>query len=88
MTYGMRKLVILMMASLLSASSHGAAAEGVLMGVNFWGEGFIPKASWDDELQQMAKSGVKTIRTSLFPNSVDFIIQASRHAKPHLTRFQ
>jgi len=79
MEYGMRKLAILMMASLLSASSHGALTEGVLMGVNFWGEGFIPKASWNDELQQMAKSGVKTIRTSLFPNTVDFIIQASQH---------
>jgi hypothetical protein len=76
----MRRLALLMMTFLLSASFHGAFAEGVLMGVNFWGEGFIPKATWDNELQQMAKSGVKTIRTSLFPTTVDFIVQASQHS--------
>jgi hypothetical protein len=27
----------------------------------------------------MAESGVKTIRTSLFPNTVDFITQAFEH---------
>jgi hypothetical protein len=57
----MRWLAILVMTFLLSASFHGALAEGVLMGVNFWGEGLIPKATWDDHLQQIAKSGVKTI---------------------------
>jgi hypothetical protein len=76
----MRRLALLMMTFLLSASFHGAFAEGVLMGVNFWGEGFIPKATWDNELQQMPKSGVKTIRTSLFPTTVDFIVQASQHS--------
>ena len=76
----MRRLALLMMTFLLPASFHAALAEGVLMGVNFWGEGFIPKATWDDELQQMAKSGVKTIRTSLFPDTVDFIIQASQRS--------
>ena len=76
----MRKLVILVTTLLLSAGSCGALAKGLLMGVNFWGEGFVPKATWDDELQQMAKSGVKTIRTSLFPDTVDFIIQASQRS--------
>jgi len=49
------------------------------MGVNVWNEGLIPRATWEGELQQMAKSGVRTIRTSLFPNTADFIIQASQH---------
>jgi hypothetical protein len=51
----MKWLAILVMTFLLSASFHGALAEGVLMGVNFWGEGLIPKATWDDDLQQIAK---------------------------------
>jgi hypothetical protein len=74
-----RKLAILMVALLLSANSHGALAEGVLLGVNIWNEGLIPNVGWEGELQQMAKSGVKTIRTGLFPTTVDFIIQASQH---------
>jgi len=75
----MRKLAILIVALLLSANSRGALAEGVLLGVNIWNEGLIPKASWESELQQMVKSGVRTIRTSLFANTTDFIIQLSQH---------
>jgi hypothetical protein len=63
----------------LFAGCHAASAEGVLTGVNFWGEGLIPRAAWDDELKQMAESGVKTIRTSLKPDTADFVISASQH---------
>jgi len=58
---------------------HAAPADNVLVGVNVWNEGYLSKAAQDAELKQMAESGVKTIRTSLFPNTTDFITAAFQH---------
>lgn len=51
----------------------------VVVGVNIWNEGYLSKTAQDAELKQMAESGVKTIRTSLFPNTTDFITSAFQH---------
>jgi hypothetical protein len=47
--------------------------------VNIWNEGYLSKTAQDAELKQMAESGVKTIRTSFFPNTTDFITSAFQH---------
>jgi hypothetical protein len=55
-----------------------AAAQGAVVGVNVWNEGYLSPAQQERELQDMAASGVRTIRTSLFQNSIDFIVKASQ----------
>jgi hypothetical protein len=67
-------------ASAVTARTAPAAlASNVVVGVNVWNEGFLSKTAQDAEIKQMAESGVKTIRTSLFPNTSDFITQAFQH---------
>jgi hypothetical protein len=61
---------------LCAFAGNAAQAGNVVVGVNIWNEGFLSKADQDTELKQMAESGVKTIRTSLLPPAVDFIINA------------
>ena len=51
----------------------------VVVGVNIWNEGYLSKTAQDAELKQMAENGVKTIRTGLLANNVDFIINTHRH---------
>ena len=56
---------------------HPADARNIVVGVNSW---YTPRdLSQDDMVKQLAASGVKTIRISLLPNSVDFVIKAYQH---------
>lgn len=61
------------------AATSAAQASNVVVGVNIWNEGYLSKAEQDAELKQMAENGVKTIRTGLLANNVDFIINAYQH---------
>jgi hypothetical protein len=56
-----------------------ALANNIVVGVNVFDEGFIPQAAQDDELAQLTKNGVKTIRTGLGNSSLNFITQAYQH---------
>jgi len=59
-----------------AVAAHAAHAAGVIVGVNSWyTPAGVPQA---DMVRQLAANGVKTLRISLFPNSVDFIAQAYR----------
>lgn len=77
----MKKLWIFSVACLLFCHlpSHAAQPNGVVVGVNVWNEGYLSKTAQEAEIKQMAYSGVKTIRTSLFPNTTDFVTQAFQH---------
>ena len=56
-----------------------ATAKDLVAGVNVYDEGVISQTAQDAEIERLADSGVKTIRTSLSAKSVDFIIQAFKH---------
>jgi hypothetical protein len=71
--------ILVMVSALLCAPAHAVPPNNVIVGVNIWNEGFLSKAAQEAELKQMAENGVKTIRTSLFPNTTDFITQAFQH---------
>jgi hypothetical protein len=58
-------------------AAHPAHAGSVVVGVNAWYR--PPGMSQEEFIKQLADNGVKTIRISLLPSSVDFIIQAHRH---------
>jgi hypothetical protein len=76
----MRRFGLLLGAWLLLCAFAGNAAQAgnVIVGVNIWNENSLSPADQDAEIRQMAESGVKTIRTSLFPNTIDFVIKAYR----------
>jgi hypothetical protein len=67
----MRRVWLLGFAGILlsAAMSHPTRAAEVVIGVNSFGA----------NVKDMAANGVKTMRISLFPNSVDFVIDAYRH---------
>lgn len=54
-----------------------AQAQDVIVGVNAWYR--PPDLSQEDMAKQLAENGVKTIRISLMPGSVEFITRAWRH---------
>lgn len=55
-------------------SMSAAKAGDVVVGVNAWYR--PPDMSQEDMIKQLSENGVKTIRTSLMPNTVDFITEA------------
>ncbi|HYA40081.1 MAG TPA: hypothetical protein VEF34_02160 [Syntrophobacteraceae bacterium] len=61
----------------LLSSSTQAQARDVVVGVNAWYR--PPDLSQEDMAKQLAENGVKTIRISLMPGSVEFITRAWRH---------
>lgn len=76
----MRKLSLITVAYLLFVSSYGAQAQNVIVGVNIANnDGTISQAFQDEEIKQLADSGVKTIRTGLVSYDIDFIIKAHQH---------
>jgi hypothetical protein len=62
-----------------AVTAYAGGQTNVVVGVNIWNEGFLSKTAQEAEVQQMAESGVKTIRTSLFPDTTDFITGAFQH---------
>jgi hypothetical protein len=58
----------------LLSSSIQVQAQDVVVGVNAWYR--PPNLSQEDMAKQLAANGVKTIRTSLFPNTIDFVTEA------------
>lgn len=77
----MKKLVSVMIACLVWGSLPPNIAkteddhDRILVGVNLWNEGFISPAARDAEIKEMAKDGVKVIRTGL-GTSTEFLKQA------------
>ena len=59
-------------------TAHSARAGNVVVGVNAWYR--PPGMSQEEFIKQLADNGVKTIRTSLMPNTIDFITQAYHHS--------
>jgi len=56
---------------------HFAQAGNVVVGVNAWYR--PPGMSQEEFVKQLADNGVKTIRTSLMPNTIDFVTHAYHH---------
>jgi hypothetical protein len=54
-----------------------ARADNVVVGVNSWYS--PPDVSPDTMVRQLAENGVKTLRISLFANSVEFVVKAYQH---------
>jgi len=77
----MRTLKIIVIACLwcgaLAAWNAPAAGDSVIVGVNAWYR--PPDLSLEDMAKQLAENGVKTIRVSLMPGSVEFITRAWQH---------
>ena len=77
----MRKLPIVAITCLLCCALAAwkalAVGNNVIVGVNAWYR--PPDLSQEDMAKQLAENGVKAIRVSLMPGSVDFITRASRH---------
>ena len=75
----MKKRSILTLALFLFLPSTLAQSDsdhdGIIVGVNLWNEGFISPAARDAEIKEMAKDGVKVIRTGL-GTSTEFLKQA------------
>jgi hypothetical protein len=72
-----KKLLSFIIVCALFISAHAALASDVIVGVNAW---YIPpNMSQEDMIKQLAENGVKTIRTSLMPNTIDFITEAYHH---------
>jgi hypothetical protein len=77
----MRRLKIIVIACLwcfaFAAWNAIAADQNVVVGVNAWYR--PPGMSPEEFIKQLADNGVKTIRTSLFPNTIDLITEAYHH---------
>lgn len=73
----MPKIWIFVTACILFGSPV-AQAGGVIVGVNVYDEGVLSQMDQDAEIEQLAPSGVRTIRTCLCLSSPDFIIKAFR----------
>ncbi len=71
-----RHTIIFLGLILCGLAYHPAAAASVIVGVNIFDEGVSSQAALDDELQQLAQNGVKTIRTGLGLSSLRFITEA------------
>jgi hypothetical protein len=56
-----------------------ALAAQVIVGVNYYNEGALSKPEQDAEIERLAQSGVKNVRTGLAENSIYFITQAFHH---------
>jgi hypothetical protein len=66
-------------------AARPSQASNIIVGVNSWYT--PPNLSQEEMVKQLAESGVRTIRISLLPNSVDFVIKAYRHGTgPDVTR--
>lgn len=75
----MKRLSVFMTTCVLASTlfAHATQTSAVVAGVNSWYT--PPNMSEEDMVKQLADNGVKTIRSSLFPNSADFIIKAYQH---------
>jgi hypothetical protein len=73
-------LILLSFALNLRTAATRAATptHSVVVGVNVYDEGLLSPAEQDAEVEQLAKNGVKTIRTGLSSKSIYFITQAFR----------
>ena len=71
----MRRISVVLAVCILLAV-HPAWADNVIVGVNSWYT--LPGATQEDMIRQLAVNGVKTLRISLFKNSLDFVVKAYR----------
>lgn len=73
----MKRLLSFIIVCALFISAHAALASDVIVGVNAC---YIPpNMSQEDMIKQLAENGVKTIRDSLMPNTIDFITKTYHH---------
>jgi hypothetical protein len=63
----------------IHALNASAAQNEILVGANVYDEGVLSPADQNAEIERMAHSGVKTIRTGFSDKSLYFIMQAYRH---------
>jgi hypothetical protein len=56
-----------------------ALSAPAIVGVNYYNEGALSKPDQDADIERLAQSGVKTVRTGLAGNSIYFITQAFHH---------